>query len=178
MRLPFIAALMGLAACASEAPERAAAPEPDPKLTRAECYTVVLFDPVTVKPAAKDVPAEHAAFLGEWRYGAWDGEWCHDLVVTEITPGGDVHLMDMHAPHEPWGKPATAFARKGRITNDGLLVFRHGVTQRSYRLVDGRLHAHRETLDQDRQAVLERPEVAAADVIDRRPHATAKLAAQ
>ncbi|MGF1553551.1 MAG: hypothetical protein ACFBWO_13805 [Paracoccaceae bacterium] len=173
MRLPLtLAALLGLAACATEAPREIA--PPDPRLSRADCYTVVLFDDATVRKPAEEVPAEHAAFLGEWRYGAWDGEWCHDLIVTEVEPGGTVRLMDLHAPHEPWGKPATAFARTGRITQDGLLVFRHGVTQRSYRVIDGRLHAHREASDRDYRAVLERPEVAAADVIDLRE--AAKLA--
>lgn len=175
--LPLTALLTGLAACAA-GPERAAGPEPDTKLTRADCYTVVLFDDVEVKAPHENVAPEHAAFLGEWRYGAWDGQWCHDLIVTEVTPGGDVRLMDMHAPHEPWGKPATAFARKGRITDDGLLVFRHDVTQRSYRVVNGRLHAHRESTDEDYRAVLRRPEVAAAEVIDLRPQAAAKLAAK
>ncbi|MEM7499336.1 MAG: hypothetical protein AAF371_15265 [Pseudomonadota bacterium] len=125
--------------------------------TVSECYTVVLFDEFEVKPAADGVPIGHAAFLGEWTNGAWDGKWCHDLIVSEVTPDGRVELMDMHAPYEPWNQPASAFRRVGRIDNDGVLRFAHGTTQRSYRIVDGRLEARRSGSGGEYVAQLKRP---------------------
>ncbi|MEL6264526.1 MAG: hypothetical protein AAFR52_02600 [Pseudomonadota bacterium] len=142
----FVAAAAALAACSltNEKPPVTAAPEVEPDLTRSDCYTVVLYDGFDIAPAPAQIAPEHAAFLGEWRFGAWDGEWCHDLIVTEIAADGQVTLMDLHAPHEPWGQPASAFKRTARIDPEGVLRFRHGVTNRAYRLDPrGRLVAER-----------------------------------
>ncbi|MEM6974224.1 MAG: hypothetical protein AAF577_15605 [Pseudomonadota bacterium] len=139
-----------LAGCMGSKQEVAEAqPAPPPDLTRSDCYTVTLFDGFDIKPPPEGTPVAHAAFLGEWRFGAWDGKWCHDLLVTEILDDGTVILMDKHAPYVPWGQPATAFERKGRIDQNGVLRFRHGTTQRSYRLDadSGRLVGMREDVN-------------------------------
>lgn len=143
-RLAIVAAcLLGLAACAEKPEKVAEAPPKAPDLTRSDCYTVELFDELDSKQPGSDVPADYAAFYGEWRNGAWDGKWCHDLIIFEVAADGAVQLMDMHAPYEPWNQPASAFRRSGRITEDGELRFAHGQTQRSYRIVNGRLMAKR-----------------------------------
>ncbi|MEL6209473.1 MAG: hypothetical protein AAFR44_04700 [Pseudomonadota bacterium] len=159
MRLPMMTALLVvLTACAMEEPE-VAVEAPPVQLLRGDCYTVELFDGFEIKPAPEGTPPEHAAFLGEWRFGAWDGEWCHDMIVTEITEDGQVILMDLHAPYEPWGKIATAFRRTARITEDGELHFRHGNTTREYRLQGGRLYGTREeAIEGLREVQLRRPE--------------------
>lgn len=98
------------------------------------CYTVDLFDTFTVQPAAADVPPQFAAFLGEWGYGAWDGEWCHDLLILSVTSGGQVDLLAMHAPNDRLNQPATAFRRKAFIDINGTLRYTHGAERHVYRL--------------------------------------------
>ncbi|MEM9784350.1 MAG: hypothetical protein AAF899_17975 [Pseudomonadota bacterium] len=155
----FCAAVL-LAGCAAkeEPVAEAAPPAPPPDLTRSDCYTVVLFDGFEIKDAPEGTLPEHAAFLGEWRFGAWDGKWCHDLLVTEILADGSVLMMDKHAPYEPWGQPATAFPRKGRIDKNGVLRFRHGTTQRAYQFdaATGRLKGLREDVNGSLVAELRR----------------------
>ncbi|MEM6489733.1 MAG: hypothetical protein AAF677_15930 [Pseudomonadota bacterium] len=153
------AAATALVACTATAPENDTVADnedlgPRP---RSDCYTVVLFDGFEIKDPPEGTPPEHAAFLGEWRFGAWDGLWCHDLIVTEITKDGRVKIMDLHAPYEPWNQPATAFARTGRIDNDGRLRFRHGTTDREYHLDDGRLVAFRSGQAGEYTAMLRKP---------------------
>ncbi|MEL6769140.1 MAG: hypothetical protein AAFP17_18320 [Pseudomonadota bacterium] len=145
-RLGFVAGLsVLLAGClgAEKPVESAKAPERPIDRTVSDCYTVVLFDDVEVKKPADDVPFTYAAFLGEWTNGAWDGKWCHDLLIYEVSADGRVEMMDMHAPYEPWNQPASAFRRVGRIDKDGVLRFAHGTTQRSYQIVNGRLEGRR-----------------------------------
>lgn len=162
------AACLLVAGCAKEAVEVAVAPPP-PQLTRADCYTVVLFDdPQVVEPEA-DVPTEYRSFLGDWTNGAWDGKWCHDLRISEVRADGTVELYDMHAPYEEWGQPATAFKRTARIDPEGNLRFRYGTESVTYRLVEGELHARRSGRFGDLEAILIDPgleaqvAVAAAD---------------
>lgn len=146
IRLSFMAGLTALlAGClgSGNVVESAKAPERPLDRTVSDCYTVVLFDDVEVEKPADDVPFSYAAFLGKWTNGAWDGKWCHDLLIYEVSADGRVELMDMHAPYEPWSQPASAFKRVGRIDNEGVLRFAHGTTQRSYQLVDGRLEGRR-----------------------------------
>lgn len=143
MRVITIAAVgLVLAGCAKDEPiETAEAPPPE--LTRADCYTVVLFDDPPVVQPDEAVPAEHQQFLGSWTRGAWDGKWCTELFVTEVQPGGKVELYEMHAPYPDWGQPASAFKRTARIDDNGDLRFRYGTESVRYRLVEGTLHAER-----------------------------------
>ncbi|MGF1500436.1 MAG: hypothetical protein ACFBSD_01345 [Paracoccaceae bacterium] len=122
----------------------AAAPDEDPfaRLQRPGCYTVDLFDEPEFAGTA-GLPPEYARFLGEWGNGVWNGDWCHELIVTAVTADGRVEMLDLHGPHENYGI-ATAFKRTGRITDDGRLRFAHGTERREYRFVDGRLHGLRE----------------------------------
>lgn len=108
-----------------------------------DCYTVDLFTEAPIEAPASDVPAEWAAFSGAWGSAAWDGKWCHDLHVMKIESDGDVEVMDLHAPYEPWAKPATAFRRKGRISKDGHLRVRHTGVVKEYWVRDGRLYGLR-----------------------------------
>ena len=127
--------------CAAKKEVAKAPPGPAPV---ADCYTVVLFDEYEIKPPAEGVPPEYARFLGKWERGAWNGQWCHDLLVTEVTPTGKVNLVDMHAPYEPFGAPASAFQRVGRIDKDGNLRLRYGTESVTYRYEDGRLVGERQ----------------------------------
>ncbi|MBK0400912.1 hypothetical protein H0I76_17060 [Limibaculum sp. M0105] len=126
----------------AEKPKEVVQKEPE-ITTRPDCYTVVLFDKHPIVPPVAGVPLEHARFLGQWNRGAWNGEWCHDLRITEVTPDGQVHLVEMHAPYEPWGQPASAFKRTGRIDKDGILTLRYGTESVRYRIENGQLHAQR-----------------------------------
>ena len=145
MRVTLIAAACLVAAgCAQGPVEVAEAPPPlPPELTRDDCYTVVLFDKVKIVQPGPDVPPEYHAFVGNWQKGAWDGKWCHDLLIHEVRADGSADIFEMHAPYEPWGQPATAFKRTGRIDKEGNLRFRYGTETVSYALVDGQLHARR-----------------------------------
>ncbi|MEM7507581.1 MAG: hypothetical protein AAF415_12630 [Pseudomonadota bacterium] len=101
------------------------------------CYTVDLFDRFEIQPASAEVPAEYRGFVGDWGNGAWNGNWCHDLKILSVSPTGEVDLLDMHAPKESIGAPATVFRRKAFINNEGELRFAYGAERHSYRL-DGR----------------------------------------
>lgn len=122
----------------------AAPPAPAPQeVDGAECYTVELFDKVKVQKPARDVPPEYTQFLGKWEKGAWNNLWCHDLLVTSVTKDGTVEVFDMHGPYDPWGQPASAFKRVGKIEPDGQLRFANGSDTLSYRLEGARLHGTR-----------------------------------
>lgn len=104
------------------------------------CYTVDLFTKVKVQKPGADVPIAFQEFLGEWGGGAWNGVWCHGLLVSKVYADGRADLIDMHAPYEPWAQPATAFRRVGRIDDDGVLRFSYGTTRLSYRIENGRMY--------------------------------------
>jgi len=152
---------LALGGCLGTGPgtKTAANEEPrDSSLYRADCYTVVLFDKHKIKKPAKDVPPEYAAFLGRWTNGAWNGKWCHDLLVTEVTADGKAEVVEMHAPELDWHQPATAFKRTARINDKGELSFAYGVENVTYKLAgDGRLMAHRTGVLGDLRAELRRP---------------------
>lgn len=134
---------LALAACAEKKAEVAAVPE-DRSLIVPGCYTVDLFETVNIKKPEPNVPAEYARYLGEWGNGAWNGDWCHDLLIYGVHADGRVELVDMHAPSDTYKAAATAFKRTARIQEDGSIRFRHGIYQRRYEIVDGRLYG---TLD-------------------------------
>lgn len=135
-------AALALAACSS-GEKKAAGPTPYDRTVVEDCYTVDLFTVAPIEQPEEDVPAEWAAFSGKWGSAAWDGKWCHDLHVLNIASNGDVEVMDMHAPYEPWRKPATAFRRKGRISKDGRLRVSHSGVIKEYWVKDGRLYGLR-----------------------------------
>lgn len=108
-----------------------------------DCYTVDLFTIARVEKPGPDVPAEWAEFSGKWGSAAWEGKWCHDVHILKIAASGEVELMDLHAPYEPWGKPATAFRRKGYMSKDGRLRVSYGAVQVVYWMEKGRLYGLR-----------------------------------
>jgi hypothetical protein len=125
---------IGLACLTAACATRETAQQPDPFLTTRDdsCYTVDLFSPAPVVAPGAEVPEKWRAFSGRWGGGAWEGEWCHDLHVLSIAPDGEVVLIETHAPHYAWGKPATAFRRKARIDSDGRLRMAYGRTEVEY----------------------------------------------
>lgn len=153
MRFTSLAAVsLVLAGCAQKPEEVAEAPPPE--LTRDDCYTVVLFDDVDIVQPGPEVPAEYHGFVGAWQKGAWDGKWCHDVLISEVRADGSVELFEMHAPYVEWGQPASAFKRRARIDENGNMRFRYGTETISYTLVDGSLHARRSGRFGDLAAVL------------------------
>lgn len=136
-------AIMTVAGCSFGEKKRASGPTPFDKTMVDDCYTVDLFSPAKIEKPGKDVPAEWRKFSGKWGSAAWDGKWCHDLYVMKINPDGSVNVMDLHAPYEPWGKPATAFRRKAWFSKDGRLHVAHGSVKAEYWIKDGRLYGLR-----------------------------------
>ena len=98
------------------------------------CYTVDLFDPYRLEHPGASVPAEARKFLGVWQNGAWGGDWCHDLYVTEIRPDGSVVVLDAYGPSQARGHEASVYRRVGQIQNGVLSFLSHGKTPVSYRL--------------------------------------------
>ncbi|MBY8975150.1 hypothetical protein KHP62_04980 [Rhodobacteraceae bacterium NNCM2] len=98
----------------------------------ADCYTVDLFDKFEIQNPGPDVPANYAAFLGDWGRGAWNGKWCHDLLILRVDANGSVDMLDMHAPNESLNQPPTVFRRKGFIDLNGTLRFAYGKERRVY----------------------------------------------
>ena len=123
----------------TKSPEEPASTVALHETTRSDCYTVVLFTEVSAQKPAPKVPDTYRQFHGRWTNGAWNGVWCHDLLVSKVDASGRVELVDMHAPYEPWNQPATAFRRVGRIDDQGILRFSRGGTKVSYRIEDGKL---------------------------------------
>ncbi|QIE55110.1 hypothetical protein G5B40_06375 [Pikeienuella piscinae] len=135
--------ILGLSGCATEKKAVATGPTPFDRTVVEDCYTVDLFTVAKIEPPGSDVPAEWARLSGKWGSAGWDGKWCHDLYVLKIAANGEVEVMDLHAPYEPWAKPATAFRRKGRISKDGHLRVAHGAVVSEYWLENGRLYGLR-----------------------------------
>jgi hypothetical protein len=138
--LAIVSALV-LAACENKTAK--VGPTPYDKTVVNDCYTVDLFTVATVEPPASDVPGEWSGYSGKWGSAAWEGKWCHDLYVLKIAPTGEVDVMSLHAPYEPWGKPATAFRRKGFMTKDGRLRVPSAGVLTEYWLQDGKLYGLR-----------------------------------
>jgi hypothetical protein len=92
----------------------------------ASCYTVDLFFDWAVAPPGADVPEKWRRYAGVWGSGKWDGQWCHDLYVLNVTPAGEATVIETHAPLPAWGRPASAFRRTGRIGEDGRLRIAYG----------------------------------------------------
>lgn len=107
------------------------------------CYTVVLFDKIKVQKPPPKTPEVYSQFLGKWVGGAWNGFWCHDLLVYKVTKDGRAEVYEMHAPYAPWNEPATAFKREAKIDGDGRLHYLDGVDRLSYRIVGGQMQATR-----------------------------------
>lgn len=127
-----LAALVIVSACVEKKPE-------PPKKSLAEnlvsdCYTVDLFDPFQIEYPDGSVPADSRAFLGVWKQGAWNGNWCHDLYVTKVHADGRVEVLDAHAPDLKGGNDATVFKRTGRIEDGVLTLVSLGSAQVKYRV--------------------------------------------
>ncbi len=134
--------IVGLAAsCAEKVVKKG--PTPYDATVVKDCYTVELFSVAKVEEPRPEVPAEWNQLLGVWGKAAWEGKWCHDLHVLNIQEDGTVEVMELHAPYEPWGKPATAFRRKARMTEDNHLRMVYSGVEVDYWLENGRLYGLR-----------------------------------
>lgn len=140
-RLVVLAALLALAGCDLLGPRK----KPEPvvadlsKRLKVGCYTVDLFDPYKLKSPAAGVPIGNSRFIGVWKDAAWNGEWCHDLYITEVRPDGGVTLLDAYGPYKRQGREATVFKRQAKISNGVLSFTSIGEAKVSYRLsADGR----------------------------------------
>ncbi|MEM9099296.1 MAG: hypothetical protein AAGC79_12320 [Pseudomonadota bacterium] len=136
-RLLISALCVVLAACGPEKKAAAPAPEALPtyaNLRDSDCYTVDLFDPVQIKAPGSDVPVQYHGFLGEWGGGAWNGKWCHDLVIYEVRANGEVELLSMHAPNFEIGYPPTVFKRTAVIDINNTLRLVAGDDRMVYNL--------------------------------------------
>ncbi|MEM1300499.1 MAG: hypothetical protein AAGH68_14595 [Pseudomonadota bacterium] len=130
-----ILALLALGALAACAPEQKAKIEEDfSKRLSPGCYTVDLFDPYRLEYPEAGVSAENRKFLGVWKNGAWGGNWCHDLYITNVFADGSVELLDAYGPSAKHGHEATVYKRKGKIENGVLTFLSHKQTPVSYRL--------------------------------------------
>ncbi|MEO1494355.1 MAG: hypothetical protein AAFV19_19575 [Pseudomonadota bacterium] len=134
-----LGAAVALAACVQPKPKEKV--DLSTKL-KPGCYTVDLFDPYRIEYPDAAVPADARQFLGVWKNGAWNGNWCHNLYVTKVHADGRVDVLDTHGPSPYTGVDATAFKRTGSIKN-GVMSFRIDGLPVSYRLVDGFLVGQR-----------------------------------
>lgn len=134
-------AALALTACAPKTVKKG--PTPYDATVVADCYTVELFTVAKIETPSAEVPAAWAAYSGKWGKAAWEGKWCHDLHVTKINADGTVEVMSLHAPYEPWGKPATAFRRKAYMTKDNHLRVLYSGVEIDYWIENGRLYGLR-----------------------------------
>jgi len=147
-----LASAVALTACVQPKPKKTV--DLSDKLSPG-CYTVDLFDPYQIEYPATEVSAENRKFLGVWKNGAWNGNWCHDLYVTKVYADGRVDLIDTHGPNPHSGIDATAFKRSGRIQDGILFVQSNGVTTR-YRIVQDFLVGERTDIYGDFEITLSR----------------------
>lgn len=155
-KLLLVLACLALSGCLQAASQEPVKVAQKAAPVTSDCYTVVLFTKAKVEKPGKDVPATYSQFLGEWGGGAWNGVWCHDLLVTKVYPDGRADLFEMHAPYAPWAQPATAFRRTARIDDKGNLRFAYGTDTLSYRIENGKLEATRSGVHGNLKATLVR----------------------
>jgi hypothetical protein len=137
-RLVLLAGMLALSAC-----DFLTFRKPAPTVTvnladglKVGCYTVDLFDPYKLMDPQVGVPRESAQFIGVWKDAAWNGEWCHDLYITEVRADGSVTLLDAYGPYKKQNREATVFKRKAKISNGVLAFTSVGGGEVSYRLSD------------------------------------------
>jgi hypothetical protein len=135
-RLVILAGALMLAACAPK-------PKPKPVVVKSHrdsllvgCYTVDLFDPYRLEFPSEGVSREHIKFIGVWKDAAWNGEWCHDLYITDVQPDGTVTLLDAYGPYKKQNVEATVFKRTARLADGTLTFLSLGGASVSYKLSD------------------------------------------
>ena len=121
-RLVLIAGALALTACEMKPKTKPATSASHADNLKLGCYTVDLFDPYRLQFPTKGVPRENSRFIGAWKDAAWNGEWCHDLYITEVRPDGTVTLLDAYGPSTKQNREATVFKRQA-VIKDGELVF-------------------------------------------------------
>ena len=159
-RLLILLLALGIAACNPLKNKQAQGPDPErhAKNLRPGCYTVDLFDPYKIEYPDATVPGDVRQFLGVWRQGGWDGEWCHDLYVTAVYPDGTAVVLDLHGPYTKYGVEATVFKRKGKIKDGVLTLNSIGYASVTYRREGDYLLGYREGVHGKLNATLIREE--------------------
>ncbi|MGM0583852.1 MAG: hypothetical protein ACQEUZ_04310 [Pseudomonadota bacterium] len=142
---------LGLVSCGGEPTKKVSLED---RVVKPDCYTVDPYDPIPISEPASGVPDRMSAFLGAWGGGAWEGAVCHDLWVMEVGPDGSALMFDAHGPG--FHPDATAFTRKGRITEDGRLRVRKGRAVVEYWLDNGRLYGERRIGQRVQRIILSR----------------------
>ena len=150
----------GLVACAPKQAKRTVTAFD--RTIKEDCYTVDLFTPAVITAPKADVPKSWRDFAGHWGGGAWDGEWCHDLYILSVGAGGEVDLIEAHAPHEAWGKVASAFRRRATLTADSRLRLFYKGVRVEYWIENGRLYGARFEAGTERRVTLSRRDKAGA----------------
>ncbi|MGB0854328.1 MAG: hypothetical protein ACPGSI_13625 [Pikeienuella sp.] len=145
---------IGVSACAPKQPKRDVTAFD--RTIQEDCYTVDLFTPAVIETPKSNVPQPWQQFAGHWGGGAWDGEWCHDLYILSVGAGGEVDLIEAHAPHAGWGKVATAFRRKATLTADSRLRLFYKGVRVEYWVENGRLYGARFEAGTERRVTLSR----------------------
>lgn len=130
-RAAALLAALAMAGCADREQEEVAVIDLSDRLSPG-CYTVDLFDPYTIERPAPGAPEGAASFLGVWKNGAWNGNWCHDLYVTKVMADGTVEVLDAYGPMRSVGIEATVFRRKGHFS-DGVLTLHSQGGRAEYR---------------------------------------------
>lgn len=142
---------LGLVSCGGEPPKKASLED---RVVKPDCYTVDPYHPIPISEPGSEVPDRMSAFLGAWGGGAWEGAVCHDLWVMEVEPDGSALMFDAHGPG--FHPDATAFTRKGRVTEDGRLRVRKGRAVVEYWIDGGRLHGERRIGQRVQRIILSR----------------------
>jgi hypothetical protein len=156
-RILYCIALGALVACAPPSAKKPAGPTAFDQTVDQSCYTVEIDSPAKIREPNLTVPKALRALSGRWGGGAWAGKWCHDLHVLSVEPNGNAVVIEAHAPYEPWGKNATAFRRKARVSEDGTLrMIYKGVVIEYWVADDGSLHGLRKEGDLEHRIKLSR----------------------
>lgn len=132
-RLSVAALAVALAACAPVSKKPVQQADLSDRLS-VGCYTVDLFDPYRIEYPAAGVSPADAKFLGVWKDAAWNGNWCHDLYITEVRADGSVTLLDAYGPNTQRGWEAQVFKRNARIVDGALTFTTIGRAEVTYRL--------------------------------------------
>lgn len=135
-RLVLLAGALALAACESK-------PKKPPVVEKSHrdnllvgCYTVDLFDPYRLEFPSQGVTPANSKFLGVWKDAAWNGEWCHDLYITDVRPDGTVTLLDAYGPYKKQNLEATVFKRTAKLKDGTLSFISLGGASVSYKMSD------------------------------------------
>lgn len=111
-----------------------------PSYAGGSCATPIP-DNVKVEDAPQGTPKGHAAFLGAWGDGEWDGVLCNTLVVEAIDEEGNVKLIYSWGTYAGWNIWKGSVRAVGKFLPENRLrfTFRGGARVVTYWLEGGKL---------------------------------------